>query len=150
MEALQPYFSYLGIGAAVAGGIALLLWIIFATSLSVTTEGIPQILGEFLVLAATGDFEEAYSRTTVRFQKSVSKQQLRKLLRVHQIQQYKRLSLPLSIPDGDVHTLDATVILTSGQEIPIHFGLVKQGKSWAIDTLSFPSTDRKASQMKTS
>lgn len=57
MEALQPYFSYLGIGAAVVGGIALLLWIIFATSLSVTTEGIPQILGEFLVLAATGDFE---------------------------------------------------------------------------------------------
>jgi hypothetical protein len=29
METLQPYLSYLGIGAAIVGGIALLLWIGF-------------------------------------------------------------------------------------------------------------------------
>lgn len=150
MEAVQPYFSYFGIGAAVAGGIALLLWIIFTTSLSFAIEGIPQMLGKFLVLAATGDLEEAYSYTTVRFQKSVSKQQLRKLLRVHQIQQYKRLSLPISFPERDSHTLDATGILTSGQEIPINVGLVKQGESWVIDTLNFPHTNKKVSQAKTS
>jgi hypothetical protein len=47
METVQPYLSYLGIGAAIVRAIALLLWISIAAMLSAATEGIPKLLGKF-------------------------------------------------------------------------------------------------------
>jgi hypothetical protein len=72
METLQPYLSYLGIGAAIVGAIALLLWIGFAAMLSAATEGIPELLGKFFNYLAMGDLETAYSLTSARFQQSIS------------------------------------------------------------------------------
>ena len=66
METLQPYLSYLGIGATVVGAVALLLWIGFAAMLSAATEGIPELLGKFLNYLAMGDVETAYSLTSAR------------------------------------------------------------------------------------
>jgi hypothetical protein len=138
METFQPYLSYLGIGAAIVGGIALLVWIVFATLLSSATEGIPALLGKFFNYAAMGDFEQAYSLTTTRFQKSIPRQQLRKLIQTHQIQKHKRILLPISLPEGDAHTFDVTLVLESGKEIPISVELIRQEEKWAIDALSFP------------
>jgi hypothetical protein len=77
METLQPYLSYLGIGAAIVGGSALLLWMGFAAMLSAATEGIPKLLGKFFNYLAMGDVETAYSLTsarvsTVNFSKTAS------------------------------------------------------------------------------
>jgi hypothetical protein len=146
METLPPYLAYIGIGAAIVGGIALLLWIIFAFLLSSATEGIPELLGKFFNYAAMGDFEQAYSLTTDRFQKSISRQQLRKLIQTHQIQNHKRILLPVSIPEGDTHTFDVTLVLESGQEIPISVELIRQEEKWAIDTLNFPRQNKKGSK----
>ena len=138
METLAPYLSYLGIGAAIVGAIALLLWISSAAMLSAATEGIPELLGKFFNYLAIGDLETAYSLTTARFQQSISQPQMRKLVRKYQIDKHKRLLLPVSLPEGDTHGFDATLILTSGQEIPISIELVRQGEHWTIDALSFP------------
>jgi hypothetical protein len=138
METLQPYLSYLGIGVAIVGGIGLLLWIGFAAMLSAATEGIPKLLGKFFHYLAMGDLETAYSLTSARFQQSISPSQLQKLVRKHQIDKHKRLLLPVSIPEGDAHAFDITLILTSGREIPILIELVRQGENWTIDALSFP------------
>ena len=138
METLQPYLSYLGIGAAIVGAIALLLWMGFAAMLSAATEGIPKLLGKFFNYLAMGDVETAYSLTSTRFQQSISPSQLQKLVRKHQIDKHKRMLLPVSLPEGDAHTFDVTLVLTSGREIPISLELVRQGENWTIDALSFP------------
>ena len=138
METLQPYLSYLGIGAAIVGAIALLLWMGFAAMLSAATEGIPKLLGNFFNYLAMGDVETAYSLTSARFQQSISPSQLQKLVRKHQIDKHKRMLLPVSLPEGDAHTFDVTLVLTSGREIPISLELVRQGENWTIDALSFP------------
>jgi hypothetical protein len=138
METLQPYLSYLGIGVATVGGIGLLLWIGFAAMLSAATEGIPKLLGKFFHYLAMGDLETAYSLTSARFQQSISPSQLQKLVRKHQIDKHKRLLLPVSIPEGDAHAFDITLVLISGREIPILIELVRQGENWTIDALSFP------------
>ena len=140
METLQPYLSYLGIGAAIVGVSALLLWIGFATMLSTATEGIPELIGKFFNYLAMGDLETAYSLTSDRFQQSISQKQMRKLVRSHQIDKHKRLLLPVSLPEGDAHAFDITLILTSGREIPISLELVRQGENWTIDALSFPQS----------
>jgi hypothetical protein len=114
METLQPYLSYLGIGVAIVGGIGLLLWIGFAAMLSAATEGIPKLLGKFFHYLAMGDLETAYSLTSARFQQSISPSQLQKLVRKHQIDKHKRLLLPVSIPEGDAHAFDITLVLISG------------------------------------
>jgi hypothetical protein len=144
METLQPYLSYLGIGAAIVSAIALLLWIGFATMLSAATEGIPELLSKFFNYLAMGDLETAYSLTSARFQQSISQPQMRKLVRKHQIDKHKRLLLPLSLPEGDAHAFDATLVLTSGREIPISIELIRQGEHWIIDALSFPRSLRAA------
>ena len=87
--------------------------------LSTSTEGIPELLGKFFNYLAIGDLETAYSLTTARFQRSISQPQMRKLVRKYQIDKHKRLLLPVSLPEGDTHGLEATLILTSEQEIPI-------------------------------
>jgi hypothetical protein len=125
METLQPYLSYLGIGAAIVGVISLLLWIGFAAMLSAATEGIPKLLGKFFNYLAMGDMETAYSLTSTRFQQSISQPQLQKLVRKHQIDKHKRLLLPVSLPGGDVNAFDITLVLISGREIPIEIELVK-------------------------
>jgi hypothetical protein len=186
METLQPYLSYLGIGAAIVGALVLLLWIGFAAMLSAATEGIPELLSKFfnyqeigfkaspfqgekdnsqaasilpllgenrcqlstvncqLNELAMGDVETAYSLTSARFQQSISKSQMRKLVRKHQIDQHKRVLLPVSLPEGDRHAFDVTLILTSGREIPISIELVREGDRWIIDALSFPLSLRAA------
>ena len=138
METLQPYLSYLGIGAAIVGAIALLLWIGFTAMLSAATEGIPELIGKFFNYLAIGDLETAYSLTSARFQQSISQSQMRKLVRSHQIDKHKRVLLPVSIPEGDAYAFDITLILRSGREIPISLELVRQGENWMIDALSFP------------
>jgi hypothetical protein len=142
METLQPYLSYFGIGAAIVGTISLLLWIGFAAMLSAATEGIPELLGKFLNYLAMGDVETAYSLTSARFQQSISQPQLQKLVRKHQIDQHKRLLLPVSIPEGDAYAFDITLVLTSGREIPIAIKLVRQDEHWTIDALSFPRSSK--------
>jgi hypothetical protein len=155
METLQPYLSYLGIGAAI---VALLLWIGFAAMLSTATEGIPKLLGKFFNYLAMGDLETAYSFTSARFQQSISQKQLQKLVSKHQINKHKRLLLPVSLPEGDTHAFDVTLILTSDRrkttrklrEIPISIlhgrgsanELVRQGENWTIDALSFPQSSK--------
>ena len=138
METLAPYLSYLGIGAAIVGAIALLLWISSAAMLSAATEGIPELLGKFFNYLAIGDLETAYSLTTTRFQQSISQSQLRKLVRKHHIDSHQRLLLPVSLPEGDAHAFDITLILRSGREISISIELVRQGENWMIDAWSFP------------
>jgi hypothetical protein len=142
METLQPYLSYLGIGAAMFGGIALLLWIGFASMLSAATEGIPELLGKFFNYLAMGDVETAYSLTSARFQQSISQPQMRKLVRKYQIDKHKRLLLPVSLPEGDAHAFDATLVLTSGREISVSIELVRQGERWTIDALSFSRSSK--------
>ena len=144
METHQPYLSYFGIGAAIVGGIALLLWIGFAAMLSAATEGIPELLGKFFNYLAMGDLETAYSLTSARFQQSISPPQLQKLVRKHQIDKHKRILLPVSLPEGDAHAFDVTLILTSGREIPVSIELVRQEGNWKIDALSFPRSLRAA------
>jgi hypothetical protein len=97
LETLQPYLSYLGIGVAIVGAIALLLWIGVAVTLSAATEGIQELLGKFFNYLAMGDLETAYSLTSSRFQQSISQAQMRKLMRKHQIDKHKRLLLPVSL-----------------------------------------------------
>ena len=138
METLQPYLSYLGIGAAIVGAVALLLWIGFAAMLSTATEGIPELIGKFFNYLAMDDLETAYSLTSARLQQSISQPQMRKLVRKHQIDKHKRVLLPVSIPEGDAYAFDITLILRSGREIPISLELVRQGENWMIDALSFP------------
>jgi hypothetical protein len=138
METLQPYLSYFGIGAAIVGATALLLWIGFASMLSAATEGIPELSSKFFNYLAMGDLETAYSLTSARFQRSISQPQMRKLVRKYQIDKHKRLLLPVSLPEGDAHAFDATLVLTSGREIPISIELIRQGERWTIDALSFP------------
>lgn len=138
METLQPYLSYLGIGAAIFGAVALLLWMGFAAMLSTATEGIPELIGKFFNYLAMDDLETAYSLTSARFQQSISQPQMRKLVRSHQIDKHKRVLLPVSIPEGDAYAFDITLILRSGREIPISLELVRQGENWMIDALSFP------------
>ena len=138
METLQPYLSYLGIGAAIVGAVALLLWIGFAAMLSTATEGIPELIGKFFNFLAMDDLETAYSLTSARFQQSISQPQMRKLVRSHQIDKHKRVLLPVSIPEGDAYAFDIILILRSGREIPISLELVRQGENWMIDALSFP------------
>jgi hypothetical protein len=142
LETLQPYLSYLGIGAAIVGAIALLLWIGFAVTLSAATEGIPEMLGKFFNYLAMGDLETAYSFTSARFQQSISQRQLQKLVRKHQIDKHKRLLLPVSLPEGDAHAFDVTLILTSEREVPISLELIRQGENWTIDALSFPQSSK--------
>ena len=138
METLQPYLSYLGIGAAIVGAVAILLWMGFAAMLSTATEGIPELIGKFFNYLAMDDLETAYSLTSARFQQSISQGQMRKLVRSHQIDKHKRVLLPVSIPEGDAYAFDITLILRSGREIPISLELVRQGENWMIDALSFP------------
>jgi hypothetical protein len=150
LETLQPYLSYLGIGVAIVGAIALLLWIGFAVTLFTATEGIPEMLGKFFNCLAMGDLETAYSFTSARFQQSISQRQLQKLVRKHQIDKHKRLLLPVSLPEGDTHAFDVTLILTSEREVPISIlhgrgsanELVRQGENWTIDALSFPQSSK--------
>lgn len=137
IETFQPYLTYIGIGIAVIIGIVLLLWLVLAVSVLFTTQGIPQAISNFFLLIIDGEIDQAYQLTTANFQAKTSKQQFIKFIKTNKFKDYKRtiLGIPTDDENSQSQLIDITLILNSGQEIPLKIGLVKQEKDWKIDQL---------------
>jgi hypothetical protein len=123
----------LGIGIASIFGILLLFYFIFTGSILLLSQGIPQALSEFFAAIAANDLTAAYALTTPTFQKRTSKKQFTKFIKTHQLQQYKRLKLPLINTEGDRCSLNLAIELLSGEEVSLRLELAKEGKTWAIE-----------------
>jgi hypothetical protein len=94
-----------------------------------------------LVQLSNSTMPSAKSEIVLKFSE-FPQPQMRKLVRKHQIDKHKRLLLAVSLPEGDAHAFDATLVLTSDREIPISIELVRQGEHWIIDALSFPRSSK--------
>lgn len=126
---------YLGIGIASVLGILVLIWLLIAGSILLTTKGLPQALNNFFAAIVTDNLDAAYAMTTPNYQKRTSKKQFTKFVKANRLKQYKRLELPLFEPKGDRCPLDLSVELTTGEKMRLQMELVKEGKGWAIDGL---------------
>ncbi len=135
MDNLQPYLGYIGIGLGIIGGALLLIWLVLAFIFFRQTRGLTNFLTDFFGTIALGRMDEAYANTTAHFQQTTTKQQFRKWAKQKKIQQFKRLTLPMPKIEGDRYTLDLTIIIESGREIPVSLSLVRQDKTWKIDAL---------------
>ncbi len=136
MELLQPYGKYVLIGLGAIAVIAIFIWVSVVVIVMRNTKGIPLVINDFFKLIIEGKIDEAYRSTTDNFQSRMSKPQFRKLIKNKKFKQFKRTSLGIPKMDtGDSSTIDATLILNSGREIPLKFNVVRQNKQWKIDIL---------------
>lgn len=136
MELLQPYGKYVLIGLGAIAIIAIFIWVSVVAIVMRNTKGIPLVINDFFKLIIEGKIDEAYRSTTDNFQSRMSKPQFRKLIKNKKFKQFKRTSLGIPKMDtGDSSTIDATLILNSGREIPLKFNVVRQNKQWKIDIL---------------
>ena len=136
MELLQPYGKYVLIGLGVIAVLAILAWISVVVIVMRNTKGIPLVINDFFKLIIEDKIDEAYQSTTDNFQSRISKPQLRKLIKNKKFKQFKRVSLGIPKMDtGNTSTIDATLILNSGREIPLKFNVARQNKEWKIDLL---------------
>lgn len=136
MELLQPYGKYIVIGVAAVVGIAIILWIATAIIVMRNTKGIPLAINDFFNLIIENKIDEAYYSTSDNFQSRISKPQLNKLIKNYKFKQYQqtRFDMP-QMQSANNSTLDATVVLKSGREIPLKFTVVRLNKEWKVDAL---------------
>ncbi|MGL4880922.1 MAG: hypothetical protein ACRC8K_07640 [Waterburya sp.] len=100
------------------------------------TQGIPLVISDFFKLIIENKIDEVYRSTTDNFQQRISKPQFLKLIKKYKFKQYKRTLLAIPKMDqGDHSTIDVTLILESGREIPLQFDVVRDNKKWKIDLL---------------
>lgn len=137
MELLQPYGKYILIGLAAIAVIAILIWISIVVIVMRNTQGIPMVISKFFELIIEDKIDELYNSTTDNFRRRISKPKLRKLIKNKKFKQYKRtlLAIPQMNEAGNNSTIDVTLILNSGREIPLQFNVVRQNKEWKIDFL---------------
>ena len=136
MELLQPYGKYVLIGLGAIAAIAILVWVSVVVIVMRNTKGIPLVISDFFKLIIEDKIDKAYQSTTGNFQSRMSKPQFRKLIKNKKIKQFKRTLLEIpKMNNADSSTIDITLILNSGREIPLKFGVVRQNKQWTIDTL---------------
>ncbi len=136
MELLQPYGKYVLIGLGAIAAIAILVWVSVVVIVMRNTKGIPLVINDFFKLIIEDKIDKAYQSTTGNFQSRMSKPQFRKLIKNKKIKQFKRTLLEIpKMNNADSSTIDITLILNSGREIPLKFGVVRQNKQWTIDTL---------------
>ncbi|MDJ0589510.1 MAG: DUF4864 domain-containing protein [Pleurocapsa sp. MO_226.B13] len=137
MEFLQSYGKYILIALVAIAGIALLVWVSIVVIVMRNTQGIPAVISDFFKLIIEDKINEAYGSTTDNFQSIISKPQFRKLIKNKKFKQYKRtlLAIPQMSEAGNSSTIDVTLILESGREIPLKFQIIRQNKQWKIDFL---------------
>lgn len=137
MEFLQSYGKYILIALVAIAGIALLVWVSIVVIVMRNTQGIPAVISDFFKLIIEDKINEAYGSTTDNFQSKISKPQFRKLIKNKKFKQYKRtlLAIPQMSEAGNSSTIDVTLILESGREIPLKFQIIRQNKQWKIDFL---------------
>ena len=136
MDFFQPYGKYIAIGLAAIIAIAIVLWIGTAVIVMRNTKGIPLAINDFFKLIIENKIDEAYDSTTDNFQTRISKPQLNKLIKNYKFKQYQqtRFDMP-QMQTANQSTLNATLILKSGREIPLQFALLRLNKEWKIDAL---------------
>lgn len=136
MELLQPYGKYVLIGLGAIAVITILVWVSVVVIVMRNTKGIPLVINDFFKLIIENKIDEAYQSTTNNFQSRMSKPQFRKLIKNKKFKQFKRTLLEIpKMNTADSSTIDVTLILNSGREIPLHFGVIRQNKQWKVDTL---------------
>ncbi|MCC0179535.1 hypothetical protein I4641_21480 [Waterburya agarophytonicola K14] len=136
MELLQPYGKYILISLSAIAGITILIWILVVAIVMRNTKGIPLVINDFLKLILENKIDLAYNSTTDNFHSRISKPQFRKLIKDKKFKQYQRTSLGIpKMETGDSATIDTTLILKSGREIPLRFNVVRQNKEWKINLL---------------
>lgn len=136
MEFIQPYGKYILIGIATIAGIAILLWLLIVVIVMRNTQGIPLVISDFFKLITENKIDEVYRSTTDNFQQRISKPQFVKLIKKYKFKQFKRTLLAIPKMDtGDRSTIDVTLILESGREIPLQFVVARENKKWKIDLL---------------
>ncbi len=136
MELIQPYGRYILIGLGAIALIAAIIWGAIVVIVMRNTKGIPLAINDFFKLIVEDKIEEAYSSTTAEFQSRISKPQFRKLIKNKKFKQFKRtlLSIP-KMDTANTSIIDVTLILNSGREIPLKFGVFRQDKQWKVDFL---------------
>jgi len=136
MEFLQSYSKYIWIGIIAIIAIAVILWLGTAIIVMRNTKGIPLEINNFFDLITEAKVDEAYSSVSDNFRSQISKPQLNKLIKTYKFKQYykTRLDIP-QMQTANNSTLDATLILKSGREIPMQFTLVRINREWKIDGL---------------
>lgn len=136
MESLQPYGKYLLIGLGTIVLIAVAIWGSIVVIVMRNTKGIPLAINDFFKLIIEDKIDEAYRSTTSNFQSRISKPQFRKLIKNKKFKQFKRtlLSIP-KMDTADSSVIDVTLILNSGREIPLKFGVLRQEKQWKVNSL---------------
>ena len=136
MEVFQPYGKYVVIAAVAIVTIAIVLWIGTAVIVMRNTKGIPLAIQDFFSLVSENKIDEAYHSTSKNFQSVISRPQFNKLIKNYKFKQYQqtRLDMP-QMQTANNSTLDATLVLKSGREIPLHFALLRINKEWKIDLM---------------
>lgn len=137
MELLQPYSKYILTIVAAIVAIAIIFWLGTAIIVMRNTKGIPLAINDFLNLIVENKIDEAYNSTSDNFRSHVSKPQLNKLIKNYKFKQYQqtRFEMP-QMQTANNSTLDTTLVLKSGREIPLRFALVRINKKWKIDALA--------------
>lgn len=136
MELLQPYGKYVLIALGAIAVVAIIFWVFVVVIVMRNTKGIPLVINDFFKLIIEDKIEAAYSSTTDDFQNRISKPQFRKLIKNKKFKQFKRTRLEIpKMNTANSSTIDVTLVLNSGREIPLKFDVVRQNKEWTIDRL---------------
>ena len=136
MELIQPYGKYVLIALGAIAIIAIIFWVSVVVIVMRNTKGIPLVVNDFFKLIIEDKIDEAYSTTTENFQSRISKPQFRKIVKNNKFKQFKRTRLDIpKMNTANSSTIDVTLILNSGREIPLRFDVVRQNKQWIVDTL---------------
>ena len=135
MEAIQPYLIYIEIGVGIAGGSVVLAWAFFAFRFFLGTRKLTAVLTDFFELVVDGEIDRAYEMTSPKFQSRTPKAKFKKFIKSNKLDKYKRVSMPVPDRSRDKNTLDVSVVLASGREVPLKADIIKKGNDWKIDVL---------------
>lgn len=135
MDSLPSYVSYIGIGVAAVLGLIVMIWIIVAARIFITTKGLPKEINNFFALIVEDKIDEVYKKTTDNFKANLPKKKFIRLIRNNKFKQFKRTIMSMPVVEGDRETIGITLILKSGREIPLEMTFAKEGKAWKLDDL---------------
>ncbi|MBE9039229.1 hypothetical protein IQ235_00265 [Oscillatoriales cyanobacterium LEGE 11467] len=135
MDAIQPYLIYIETGVGIAVGSVILAWVFFSLRFFLGTRKLTAVLTNFFELVVAGEIDRAYEMTSPKFKTRTPKAKFKKFLKSNKLDKYKRITMPVPDRNRDTKTLDVSVVLSSGREVPLKADIIKKGNGWEIDIL---------------
>ena len=135
-EEVPHLLFYLGAVLVSLLGSLVLIWIIVAVRVLVSSRGMTTALNNFFAAIVNSNYGAAYGMLTPELQGELSAKDFKEFVKTQGLRQYKRLELPLVEVEAGRCPLDLTVELQTGQMIDLTLDLVRVEKTWLIDGLA--------------